>query len=167
MSRMQIAVAGAAEASHQESEAAYAVGRLVAENGAVLVSGGLGGVMEAACRGAREHGGTTVGIISGTGDGNPYLDIVIRTGLGHGRNVLVAQSGDVMIAIGGKYGTLSEIAIAIKTGCPVYGLFTWEIPGIVACKTPEEAVEQAVAAAKGRGHGTRISGHGHLQQTPP
>jgi len=158
---MQIAVAGAAEANREEYDAAYAVGRLIAERRVVLISGGLGGVMDAACRGAREHRGTTVGIISGTGDGNPYLDIVIRTGLGHGRNVLVAQSGDAMIAIGGKYGTLSEIAIAIKTGCPVFGLFTWDIPGIVACKTPEEAVERAVDAARSRGHGTTISGHMH------
>jgi len=147
---MQIAVAGAAEASREEYEAAYTVGRLLAERGTVLVSGGLGGVMEAASRGAREHGGTTVGIISGTGDGNPYLDIMIRTGLGHGRNVLVAQSGDALIAVGGKYGTLSEIAIAIKTGCPVYGLFTWDIPGVVVCRTPEEAVERALEAAHGR-----------------
>jgi len=147
---MQIAVAGGAEATRQEYKAACAVGRLIAGSGAVLVCGGLGGVMEAACRGAREKGGTTVGIISGTGDGNPYLDIVIRTGLGHGRNVLVAQSGDAMIAVGGSYGTLSEIAIALKTGCPVFGLSTWKIGGVVPCRTPEEAVELAVEAARTR-----------------
>jgi uncharacterized protein (TIGR00725 family) len=147
---MQIAVAGGAEATRQEYKAAYAIGRLIAENGAVLVCGGLGGVMEAACRGTREKGGTTVGIISGTGDGNPYLDIVIRTGLGHGRNVLVAQSGDAMIAVGGSYGTLSEIAIALKIGCPVFGLSTWKIEGVVPCMTPEEAVERAVEAARTR-----------------
>ena len=147
---MQIAVAGGAETTRQEYKTAYAVGRLIAGNGAVLVCGGLGGVMEAACRGARDHGGTTVGIISGTGDGNPYLDIVIRTGLGHGRNVLVAQSGDAMIAVGGSYGTLSEIAIALKTGCPVFGLSTWKIEGVVKCSTPEETVKMAVEAARNR-----------------
>jgi len=147
---MQIAVAGGAEATEEEYKAAYAVGRLIAESGAVLVCGGLGGVMEAACRGAKEHGGTTIGIISGTGDGNPYLSIVIRTGLGHGRNVLVAQSGDALIAVGGSYGTLSEIAIALKTGCPVFGLSTWKIEGVVPCRTPEEAVKLAVEAARSR-----------------
>lgn len=151
--KAQIAVAGGSEASPQEYEAARAVGRLIAENRAVLLCGGLGGVMEAACRGAQEKGGTTVGIISGTGDGNPYLGIVIRTGLGHGRNVLVAQSGDALIAVGGSYGTLSEIAIALKIGCPVFGLFTWEIKGIVPCRTPEEAVKGALEAAKARAAG--------------
>jgi hypothetical protein len=144
---MQIAVAGGAEATQEEYKAAYAVGRLIAESGAVLVCGGLGGVMEAACRGAKEHGGTTIGIISGTGDGNPYLGIVIRTGLGHGRNVLVAQSGDALIAVGGNYGTLSEIAIALKIKCPVFGLSTWDIEGVVPCTSPEEAVKQASEAA--------------------
>lgn len=147
---MQIAVAGGVEATRQEYKTAYAVGRLIAESGAVLVCGGLGGVMEAACRGARDKGGTTVGIISGTGDGNPYLDIVIRTGLGHGRNVLVAQSGDALIAVSGSYGTLSEIAIALKIGCPVFGLSTWNIEGVVPCKTPEEAVRLALEAARAR-----------------
>jgi len=150
MTSMQIAVAGGAEANRNEYKAAYAVGRLIAESGAVLVCGGLGGVMEAACRGARDNGGTTIGIISGTGGGNAYLGIVIRTGLGHGRNVLVAQSGDALIAIGGSYGTLSEIAIALKIGCPVYGLSTWKIEGVVPCKTPEEAVNLAVEVARAR-----------------
>jgi uncharacterized protein (TIGR00725 family) len=144
---MQIAVTGAAKATDAESEAAYATGALIACHGGILVCGGLGGVMEAACRGAREHGGLTVGIVSGTDDGNPYLDIVIRTGLGHARNVLVAQSGDVMIAIGGSHGTLSEIAIALKTGCPVFGLASWDIDGVVKCATPAEAVEKAIRAA--------------------
>ncbi|MGB7789349.1 TIGR00725 family protein [Methanoregula sp.] len=144
---MQIAVAGAADATEAEYKAAYATGALIAQQGGVLICGGLGGVMEAACKGAREHGGTTVGIISGTGDGNQYLDIVIRTGLGHARNVLVAQSGDVMIAIGGSHGTLSEIAIALKTGCPVFGIASWDIDGVVKCTTPADAVGLAIKAA--------------------
>ncbi|MGA2919378.1 TIGR00725 family protein [Methanoregula sp.] len=155
---MQVAVTGAADATEREYEAAYATGALIAQNGGILVCGGLGGVMEAACKGAREHGGTTVGIVSGTGDGNPYLGIVIRTGLGHARNILVAQSGDVMIAIGGSHGTLSEIAIALKTGCPVFGLASWDIDGVVKCTTPAEAVGLAIRAAGSS------SGHIHRKE---
>jgi hypothetical protein len=141
---MQIAVIGHAQATPGEYDAAYATGRLIAGNGAVLVCGGLGGVMEAACKGAQEAGGTTVGILPGTEGGNPYLDITIRTGLGHARNVLVVLSADAVIAVGGKYGTLSEIAIALKTGRPVYGLGSWDIEGVIPCSSPEDAVMRAV-----------------------
>ena len=145
---MQIAVIGDGQAGQVEREAAFAVGRLIAGSGAVLVCGGLGGVMEAACRGAQETGGMTAGILPGTGEGNPYLGITIRTGLGHARNVLVVQSADAVIAIGGKYGTLSEIAIALKDGRPVYGIGTWDIEGVVPCTSPEDAVERAVKGIK-------------------
>src|SRR5208337_4640749 len=121
---MQIAVIGAASATPEESEVAHAVGSLVAGAGGTLICGGLGGVMEAACRGAHEAGGTTVGIVPDTGRGNPFLGIVIRSGLGHARNVLVSQSADAVIAIGGRYGTLSEIAVALKNERPVFGLST-------------------------------------------
>ena len=141
---MQIAVVGHTQATPEEYEAAYATGRMIAGNGAVLVCGGLGGVMEAACRGAQEAGGTTVGILPGMEGGNPYLDITIRTGLGHARNVLVVLSADAVIAIGGKYGTLSEIAIALKAGRPVYGLDTWDIEGVIPCSSPADAVIRAV-----------------------
>jgi len=114
---MQIAVIGQAQATEGEGEAARAAGHLIAIAGAVLVCGGLGGVMEAACQGAKGAGGTTVGILPGTEGGNPCLDITIRTGLGHARNVLVVLSADAVIAVGGSHGTLSEIAIALKTGC--------------------------------------------------
>ncbi|MFA4860414.1 TIGR00725 family protein [Methanoregula sp.] len=144
---MQIAVIGAAEATPEEYERAYETGKNIAGKG-VLVCGGLGGVMEGACKGARENGGLTVGIISDTGKGNDYLDIVIRTGLGHARNVLVAQSADAVIAISGSYGTLSEIAVALKMNIPVFGLQTWDIPGVVSCTTPEDAVARAVNAAR-------------------
>jgi hypothetical protein len=117
---------------------------MIAGNGSVLVCGGLGGVMEAACRGAQEAGGTTVGILPGTEEGNPYLDIIIRTGLGHARNVLVVLSADAVIALGGSYGTLSEIAIGLKLGRPVYGIATWDIEGVIPCTTPEEAVTRAM-----------------------
>lgn len=140
---MQIAVIGASDCSQGEYDSARAVGRLIATHHATLICGGMGGVMEAACRGAREAGGRTVGIVPDTGNGNPYLDVVIRTGLGHARNVLVVQSGDAAIAIGGSHGTLSEIAIALKQKRPVFGLGSWDIAGVVSCSTPEEAVEMA------------------------
>jgi len=141
---MQIAVIGHAQATEEEQEAARAAGRLIAIAGAVLVCGGLGGVMEAACQGAKGAGGTTVGILPGTEGGNPCLDITIRTGLGHARNVLVVLSADAVIAIGGSHGTLSEIAIALKTGRPVYGINTWDIEGVIPCTSPEDAVKRAV-----------------------
>lgn len=147
---MQIAVIGAADADAEEYAAACAVGSLVARH-ATLICGGMGGVMEAACRGAREHGGRTVGILPDTGNGNPYLDVVIRTGLGHARNMLVVQSADAVIAIGGSHGTLSEIAIALKLGRPVFGLKTWDIDGVVPCTGPEDAVKRAVASYGPRG----------------
>jgi uncharacterized protein (TIGR00725 family) len=140
----QIAVIGAVDADPREMATADAVGALVAKHGAVLVCGGLGGVMDAACRGAKEAGGTTVGILPGTEGGNPYLDISIRTGLGHARNILVVLSADAVIAVGGSYGTLSEIALALRTGRPVYGINTWDIEGVLSCSSPEEAVTQAV-----------------------
>jgi len=141
---MQIAVIGHGQATPGEYEAAYATGRLVAEKGAVLVCGGLSGVMEAACKGARNAGGITVGILPGTEGGNPYLDIIIRTGLGHARNILVVLSADAVIAVGGEYGTLSEIAIALKSCRPVYGINTWDIDGVMPCSSPEDAVTRAV-----------------------
>lgn len=147
---MQIAVIGRGDAGPGDCVAAYTTGRLVAGRGAVLVCGGLGGVMEASCRGAREAGGTTVGILPGTDGGNPYLSVSIRTGLGIARNALVVLSADAVIAVGGKYGTLSEIAMALRSGRPVFGIGTWDIEGVVPCSSPEDAVERAVkAAAKG------------------
>ena len=144
---MQIAVIGKGECTGEEYRAAEQAGALIAESHAVLCCGGLGGVMEAACRGARAKGGTTVGILPGTGGGNPFLDIVIRTGLGHARNMVLVQSADAVVAIGGGYGTLSEIALALKAGKEVFGYNTWEIEGVAACATPAEAVSRAVAAA--------------------
>lgn len=145
---MQIAITGRGDAAPDECRIAWSTGRLIAENGAVLVCGGLGGVMEAACRGAKEAGGTTVGILPGTEGGNPHLDITIRTGLGNARNILVVLSADAVIAIGGSYGTLSEIAIALKAGRPVYGICTWEIEGVHACSCPEDAVTRAAEYAR-------------------
>jgi len=114
----------------------------------VLVCGGLGGVMEAACRGARDAGGRTVGILPGAdrSAANRFVDVAIPTGLGEARNALVVRSADALVAVGGGYGTLSEIALALKAGKPVVGLDSWDIDGIEAAATPEEAVGAALAA---------------------
>jgi uncharacterized protein (TIGR00725 family) len=127
--------------------AAAEVGRLIAERGAVLVCGGRGGAMEAACRGAKEVGGLTVGILPGPdrSEANPFVDVVLPTGLGEARNALVVGAADVVIAIGGGYGTLSEIALALKVGKRVIGLGTWEIEGVVAAESPEAAVAAALS----------------------
>lgn len=154
--RTLVAVIGGAAPTDEEQVAAEAVGRALAEGGAVLVCGGRGGVMEAACRGARQVGGLTVGILPG-GDlngANPYLDIPILTGIGVARNSIVARSARAVIAIGGSYGTLSEIAYALRFGVPVIGLGTWEIEReghppvpIHRASTPEEAVALALELA--------------------
>jgi uncharacterized protein (TIGR00725 family) len=123
------------------------VGRLLAEHGAVLVCGGLGGTMEAACRGAKQAGGTTVGLLPGESrsDANRFVDVAIPTGLGEARNALVVRSADVVVAVGGGYGTLSEIALALKIGKRVVGLGTWEIDGVVVVDGPEAAVAEALS----------------------
>jgi hypothetical protein len=160
---MQVAVIGAGNATDEERMAAYSIGTILGKNRATLICGGMAGVMEAACRGAHEHGGQTVGIVPDTGDGNPALSIVIRTGLGHARNILVVQSADAVIAVGGRFGTLSEIAVALKTGRPVYGYRTWDIAGVEACSTAEEAALRAVSAAsRSQPYRTRPEGKGSL-----
>jgi uncharacterized protein (TIGR00725 family) len=118
------------------------VGRELAARGAVVVCGGLGGVMEAACRGAKEGGGVTVGILPGTdrAAANSFVDVAIPSGLGEARNALVVRAADALVAVGGGYGTLSEIALALKAGKQVVGLDTWDIEGVVAAPDPEAAV---------------------------
>jgi uncharacterized protein (TIGR00725 family) len=107
------------------------------------VCGGLGGVMEAACRGASQAGGTTVGLLPGLDrrDANPYVDVAIPTGLGEARNALVVRTADALVAVGGGYGTLSEIGLALRTGKHVVGLATWEIDGIERVSSPGDAVD--------------------------
>ena len=146
--RPQIAVIGPGDATDHEREVAGEVGRLLGREGAVLLCGGRSGVMESACRGAFGEGGTTVGILPDTGNGNPCLSLVIRTGLGNARNAVVVQSAEAVIAIGGAYGTLSEIALALKAGREVFGLSSWKIVGVTACGTPREAVISALSAAR-------------------
>ena len=148
--RIQIGVVGAGECSEEVARQAEDVGRAVAREGAVLVCGGLGGVMEAAARGARHEGGFTLGLLPGIDKeaANEFIDCAVATGLGHLRNFLVAQTADALVAVAGRYGTLSEIAMALNLGKPVVGLGTWEVDGVVQAGSPEEAVELAMAAAR-------------------
>jgi len=145
-----VAVSGPGRATAEQVAVAEEVGRALARGGAVLVCGGLGGVMEGACRGAKEAGGTTLGILPGLdrSQANEFVDVAVATGLGETRNALVVRAAEVVIAIAGEYGTLSEIALALKTGTPVVGLDTWEIEGIARASSPADAVEKALQLAK-------------------
>lgn len=141
-----VAVVGSGAADGELYEQAREVGRLVAERGGIVVCGGLSGVMEAAARGATEAGGLAVGILPDEDRrrANEYLAYSIATGMGQARNLAVVCSGDVIIAIGGEYGTLSEIGLARKIGRPVVSLESWDLPGhLVVASSPEEAVEAA------------------------
>lgn len=140
---IQIGVIGAGQDENETNRMALEVGKEVARAGAVLVCGGLGGVMESAARGAGQEKGTTVGILPGPDrkDANPYIDISIPTDFGHARNAVVVHSSDALIAVGGGYGTLSEIALALKMGKPVAGIGTWEIPGIHPVSNAKQAVK--------------------------
>ncbi|MEA2349767.1 MAG: hypothetical protein QOG86_708 [Thermoleophilaceae bacterium] len=148
-----MAVAASGDASERELSDAEAVGRALASRGAVVVTGGRGGGMEAACRGAKSAGGTTVGILPGSdrAEGNAHLDVVIPTGLGEARNALVVRAADALVAVGGSWGTLSEIALAMRAGKRVVGLGTWEVgkggepvKGVVVAADAEQAAELAL-----------------------
>ena len=148
-----VGVIGASRAGRDVARDAYEVGRLIARRGAAMICGGLGGVMEAAARGAKEEGGLTIGVLPGDDprQANPYIDIPIVTGMGYARNIIIVRSARVIIAVGGSYGTLSEIAYALNLGVPLIGLGTWDIAkidkgktGMVMARTPEEAVEEAM-----------------------
>jgi hypothetical protein len=148
-----IAVVGASDCSPREAELAEAVGRGLAEAGATLICGGRGGVMAAACRGARAAGGLTIGVLPGISadEANPDVDIPIVTGLGEARNVVIVRSAQAVIAVGGEFGTLSEMAFALKLGRAVIGLETWQLAergqpsqAIVYAATPHEAVRLAL-----------------------
>jgi uncharacterized protein (TIGR00725 family) len=152
-----IAVVGAAQCSADEATLAETVGRELAKRGIGLVCGGGGGVMEAASRGAQAEGGLVVGILPGASpaEGNPHLTVALATGLGHARNTLVVLGGEAVIAVGGGYGTLSEIALALKVGRRVIGLGTWEAARpdgspaeIVRAGSAVEAVEMAVGSRR-------------------
>ena len=152
---MQISVVGASEPTNEAVAMAEQVGRELANRGISLVTGGLGGIMEAACRGAKQVGGTTIGILPGSDrkESNPYVDISICTGIGYARNSIVVKSGSAVIAIDGAFGTLSEIAHALGDGIPVIGLNTWTISrrgeidnSINVAYDPIEAVNMAIEA---------------------
>jgi uncharacterized protein (TIGR00725 family) len=152
-----IAVIGGGNCNQEEARLAEEVGRELAKRGATLVCGGLGGVMEAACKGASAEGGVTIGVLPGDNRNaaNPYVQIPIVTNLGYARNVAVVKSGQAVIAVGGNYGTLSEISHALQSGIPVIGLGTWTISRngqedktIIRAKSAAEAVAKALEAAK-------------------
>ncbi len=139
---MQIAVIGGGDCSTSVREMAEELGRLLAEEGHILLCGGLGGVMEAACRGSHQAGGTVVGILPGEKENaNPYVGIRIATGMGHARNAIIVKSSDAVIALPGEYGTLSEIALALKMNRPVIRLGSWDIAGTVKARDPKEALD--------------------------
>ncbi len=152
-----IGVIGGSSPTAAESDAAEEVGRALAEAGAVLICGGRGGVMEAACRGAKSADGLTIGVLPGRDrrQANPFVDIPIVTGIGEARNVIITRTARAVIAVGGSYGTLSEIAFALGFGTPVVGLMTWtmerhghpSVP-IAYVDTPEEAVARALALSE-------------------
>ena len=140
---VKIGIIGAGTCSKEVYQTAETLGRLIAERGDTLVCGGLGGVMEAAAKGAKLKGGTTIGILPGlrAEDANPFIDIPIVTGLSHARNVIIVRSSDILIAVAGKYGTLSEIAIALKLGKPVIGICSWNVSkDMFQTQSPEEAI---------------------------
>jgi uncharacterized protein (TIGR00725 family) len=150
MEKQIIGVIGAGKDDAALTGIAEEVGRLIAARGALLVCGGLGGVMEAAARGAKAAGGTTIGILpQATKEmANQYIDVPVATGFGEGRNVVIIRTADALIAIGGEYGTLSELAFALKMGKPVVGVNTWNIKGIIKADTPEAAVNSAFGLLK-------------------
>ena len=150
--RPYVAVVGGSQPSPVELATAEAVGHGLGEAGAVVVCGGRAGVMEAVCRGAHRAGGLTVGLLPGLdrAEANDWVAVAIPTGLGELRNGLVVRAADAVIAVGGSYGTLSEVALALRAGTPVFGLGTWAIEGIEPLSTPPEAVERALAVAARR-----------------
>lgn len=139
-----VGVIGAGECVDPTYKTARSLGAEIAKKGWILVCGGLGGVMEAAAKGCAEAGGMTVGILPGTkrDSANPYIRIALPTGLGEGRNMLVVRTSDVLVSIAGGYGTLSEMALALKAGKPVIGLNTWEnIQGVQYVSHPDEVLQ--------------------------
>ena len=159
MTKSMIALVGGSTASPQELSAAESIGRALARGGAALICGGRGGVMEAACRGAKSAGGLTIGILPGTStdEANPFIDIPIVTGMGEARNVIIVRSAAAIVAVGGSYGTLSEIAHALRSGVPVVALESWQIDRaghpdapIHRASDPAQAASLALALASNR-----------------
>jgi len=144
--RPMVAVCGAGTCGQDVFALARETGELLARHGAILICGGLGGVMAAAAQGAKEAGGLTIGILPGSDReaANSFIDIPLATGLGHARNALIARAARVIIALPGQAGTLSEVALGLKMGRPVVGLRAWgEIDGVLPASSPDEAVRLA------------------------
>ncbi len=142
--KITISVIGGSSISSKVENLAEAVGLMIGELGCILVCGGLGGAMEAASKGAKKAGGTTIGILPGKdkADANPYIDIALPTSIGYARNTIVACSADIVVALPGSYGTNSEICYALVYGRPVIDLGDWDIEGMISVKTVEEATEK-------------------------
>jgi uncharacterized protein (TIGR00725 family) len=151
MRQHMIGVVGASTATAAGYEVARQVGHLIAEAGAVLVCGGLGGIMEAACRGAWGAGGQTLGILPGPDaqNANPWVTLPVPTNIGHARNVIIAHTAQALIAVEGEFGTLSEMAIGLKLGKPVVAIDSWPgLPGVIYVNSPADAVARALAEIK-------------------
>lgn len=150
-----IAVVGASQPSASQASAAEEVGRLLGEAGAIVITGGRGGVMAAASRGARGAGATVVGLLPGLGrdDAKEWVSVALPTGLGELRNGLVVRGADAVVAVGGAYGTLAEIALAMAAGTPVVGVDSWSISGVEVAESPRAAVDRALRLAADRGAG--------------
>ena len=153
-----VAVVGGSEYVEEDCRAAEEVGARIAAAGGLVLCGGRSGVMEAVCRGAKRSGGTTIGFLPGEerGAANDYVDIALTTGLGEMRNMLIVQASDVVIAVGGEFGTLSELAFALRIGRPVVGLGTWELSkkgevadAIHVVDDPAAAVDKAIELVTG------------------
>jgi len=145
--KKRIGLIGGSAPTPKHLQIAETMGRLIAENGFILVNGGLKGVMEASARGAKSAGGWVIGILPGRSarEANRFTDMAMPTGLGYLRNALVVLNSDVLVAIAGAYGTLSEIAYTQIYGKKVFGIETWDIPGVVAVESPQAAMEQIIA----------------------
>jgi uncharacterized protein (TIGR00725 family) len=143
-----IAVIGGRQAPKKMLREAEKVGQLVGLSGAVLLCGGLGGIMRAAARGAKSAGGLTAGILphDSTKNANEFIDIPVATGMGIGRNVIIARTADALVAVSGEYGTLSEIAFSLQLKKPVVGIGTWDVDGVVEAEDAEDAVRKVLKA---------------------
>jgi len=141
---MIVAVIGGNFCSQEIARIAYEVGRRIAQRNHILICGGLGGVMEAACRGAKDGGGLTIGVLPGKekNEANRFVDIPIVTAMSHARNAIITRTADVLIAVDGKYGTLSEIGLALAEGKRVVGINTWDIEGVISVGSVDEAMEE-------------------------
>jgi uncharacterized protein (TIGR00725 family) len=144
---MMIAVIGQNKCNKDLETLAESLGQEIARRGHVLVCGGMGGVMEAACRGAKKGGGVTIGILPGKdrAEGNRYIDFPIVTAMSHARNAIIVRTAEAVIAVGGRYGTLSEIGLAKAIDRPVYGLKSWAVEGVIPVRSPGEAMDRIEA----------------------